>query len=67
MTRPYVSRPEGEELPEEHAHSHAFHSEEEHLAEGELPRFDVEKHILLADAKLDEAWRVGGRGGHFPS
>ena len=29
-----------------------FHSEEEHLAEGELPRFDSEKHILLADAKL---------------
>src|SRR3990167_5473887 len=26
--------------------------EEEHLAEGELPRFDSEKHILLTDAKL---------------
>ena len=31
---------------------HSFHSEEEHLAEGELPRFDPEKHILLNDAKL---------------
>ena len=29
-----------------------FHGEEEHLAEGELPRFDPEKHILLTDAKL---------------
>ncbi|MBU6490895.1 transcription termination/antitermination protein NusA [Patescibacteria group bacterium] len=41
---------EGEEV-EEHAHPHAFHTEEEHLLEGELPRFDSEKHILLADAK----------------
>jgi len=31
---------------------HSFHGEDEHLAEGELPRFDQEKHILLADAKL---------------
>lgn len=30
-----------------------FHREEEEaLAEGELPRFDAEKHILLANAKL---------------
>ena len=43
---------EHEELPEEHAHPHAFHTEEEQLAEGELPRFDSEKHILLNDAKL---------------
>ncbi|HET9641333.1 MAG TPA: transcription termination factor NusA [Candidatus Paceibacterota bacterium] len=43
---------EGEEVIEEHAHPHAFHMDEEHLAEGELPRFDPEKHILLADAKL---------------
>lgn len=41
-----------EEAAEEHAHHpHAFHEEEE-LAEGELPRFDAEKHILLSDAKL---------------
>jgi len=39
-----------EEVPEEHQHAHAFHTEEEQLAEGELPRFDSEKHILLADA-----------------
>lgn len=37
-------------VPEEH-HHHGFHGEEEHLAEGELPRFDSEKHILLDDAK----------------
>ncbi|HVM58882.1 MAG TPA: transcription termination factor NusA [Candidatus Paceibacterota bacterium] len=39
-----------EEVVEEHPH--AFHHEEEVLAEGELPRFDAEKHILLANAKL---------------
>ncbi|MFA6414441.1 MAG: transcription termination factor NusA [Candidatus Paceibacterota bacterium] len=43
---------EGEVIPGEHQHAHAFHAEEEQLAEGELPRFDSEKHILLADAKL---------------
>lgn len=36
---------------EEHALPHGFHAEEEQLMEGELPRFDQEKHILLADAK----------------
>jgi len=41
-----------EKISEEHAHTHPFHFEEERLAEGELPRFDSEKHILLADAKL---------------
>ena len=41
-----------EDIVEERAHHHSFHGEEEHLAEGELPRFDSEKHILLADAKL---------------
>ena len=43
---------EGEELVEEHIHPHAPHAEEEQLAEGELPRFDAEKHILIANAKL---------------
>ncbi len=42
----------GEELPEEHAHAHAYHADEEQLEEGELPRFDPEKHILLENAKL---------------
>ncbi len=44
---------EGEDVPEErHAHhGHHSHAEEEHLAEGELPRFESEKHILLDDAK----------------
>jgi N utilization substance protein A len=43
-----------EVIPEEHmhAHAHGFHTEEEQLAEGELPRFDAEKHILLENAKL---------------
>ena len=42
---------EGEVVEE--AHPHPFHrEEEEQLAEGELPRFDPEKHILLANAKL---------------
>jgi transcription termination/antitermination protein NusA len=40
---------DGEEVPEEH--QHGFH-EEETLADGELPRFDAEKHILLENAKL---------------
>lgn len=40
-----------EAVPQEHHHAHAFHDEEEHLADGELPRFDLEKHILLDDAK----------------
>ncbi len=40
---------EGEEVPE--VSQHGFH-EEEVLAEGELPRFDSEKHILLENAKL---------------
>jgi N utilization substance protein A len=41
-----------EEIPEAHAHAHAYHADEEQLEEGELPRFDAEKHILLTDAKL---------------
>ncbi len=32
------------------AHDH-FHREDEETPEGELPRFDAEKHILLEDAK----------------
>ena len=39
---------EGEEAPEEHAH---HYHEEEVLEEGQLPRYDSEKHILLEDAK----------------
>lgn len=41
-----------EVVPEDRGHQHGFHSDEEQLEEGELPRFDPEKHILLADAKL---------------
>ncbi|HVB20159.1 MAG TPA: transcription termination factor NusA [Candidatus Paceibacterota bacterium] len=36
----------------ERVHSHAFHEGDEQLAEGELPRYDTEKHILLENAKL---------------
>jgi N utilization substance protein A len=46
-----VRFPAPDEEPEVSAR-HSFHGEEEHLAEGELPRFDSEKHILLTDAKL---------------
>lgn len=45
---------QGEELFS-HQHQDSRHQgfhEEEHLAEGELPRFDSEKHILLTNAKL---------------
>ena len=47
-----VRFPAPDEEPETPARPHSFHGEDEHLAEGELPRFDPEKHILLADAKL---------------
>ncbi len=57
---------EGEEIPEEHGHSHAFHAEEEQLAEGELPRFDTEKHILLENAKLIKRGAVLGEEIIFP-
>ena len=43
---------EGEVAVEEHPHPFHHREEEEQLAEGELPRFDPEKHILLHDAKL---------------
>lgn len=55
----------GEE-PEEHTYSHSFHNDEEQLAEGELPRFDPEKHILLADAKLMKRGAVVGEQIVFP-
>jgi transcription termination/antitermination protein NusA len=42
----------GEETIDAHAHAHGHFHEEEQLAEGELPRFDPEKMILLSDAKL---------------
>ncbi|HEX5774454.1 MAG TPA: transcription termination factor NusA [Candidatus Paceibacterota bacterium] len=41
---------EDEELPE-HPVGHPHHDHEEVVAEGELPRYDAEKHILLEDAK----------------
>ncbi len=52
-----VRFPNEEELAEAEAHAqhapHPFHHEhEEELADGELPRFDPEKHILLENAKL---------------
>jgi len=56
----------GEEVHEEHLHMHPFHNEEEQLAEGELPRFDSEKHILLADAKLMKRGATVGEQIVFP-
>ncbi|MBU6323506.1 MAG: transcription termination/antitermination protein NusA [Patescibacteria group bacterium] len=41
---------EGEAAEPETHHAHAHHEEEE-LADGELPRYDAEKHILIEDAK----------------
>lgn len=42
---------EGEEELPEHPVGHPAHDHEEVVAEGELPRYDAEKHILLEDAK----------------
>ncbi len=55
---------ESEEVVEERPHFHR--DEEEQLAEGELPRFDPEKHILLADAKLIKRGAVLGDEIVFP-
>ncbi|MDB5194974.1 MAG: nusA [Parcubacteria group bacterium] len=41
---------EGEELEELPAH-HPHHDREEVVAEGELPRYDAEKHMLIDDAR----------------
>ncbi len=41
---------EGEELDELPAH-HPQHDREEVVAEGELPRYDAEKHMLIDDAR----------------
>ncbi len=57
---------EGEEVSLEHPHPHAFHAEEEQLEEGELPRFDAEKHILIADAKLMKRGAAVGEEIIFP-
>lgn len=51
---------------EEVRHAHPLHGEEEHLAEGELPRFDSEKHILIADAKLIKRGATVGEEIIFP-
>lgn len=56
---------EDEVVPDEHSHSY-HHNEEEHLAEGELPRFDPEKHILLANAKLMKRGATTGEEIIFP-
>ncbi|KKW44935.1 MAG: NusA antitermination factor [Parcubacteria group bacterium GW2011_GWA2_56_21] len=42
------------------------HEHEEELAEGELPRFDSEKHILLSDAKLIKRGAALGEEIIFP-
>ena len=55
---------EGEEAAEEHIHP--FHGDEEQLSEGELPRFDSEKHILIANAKLIKRGAVVGEEIVFP-
>ena len=58
---------EGEVIPDEHSHPHSFHAaEEEQLADGELPRFDPEKHILLENAKLMKRGVALGEAIIFP-
>ena len=42
---------EGEEELTELPAGHPHHDREEEVAEGELPRYDAEKHILIEDAK----------------
>ena len=56
---------EDEVVEEEHPH-HFHRDEEEQLAEGELSRFDPEKHILLADAKLIKRGAALGEEIVFP-
>lgn len=47
-------------------HPHRFHDDEEHLAEGELPRFDSEKHILLENARMIKRGAAVGEEIVFP-
>lgn len=54
----------GDRRPEGHPSWH--HEHEEELAEGELPRYDPEKHILLADAKLIKRGAAVGEEIIFP-
>ncbi|MDB5189539.1 MAG: nusA [Parcubacteria group bacterium] len=46
-----VRFPEEGEVIEELPHHHPHHDREEEVAEGELPRYDAEKHMLLEDAQ----------------
>src|SRR3989344_776666 len=55
---------ENEEAVEESPHYHR--EEEEELTEGELPRFDPEKHILLTDARLMKRGAEVGQEIIFP-
>lgn len=56
---------EGEETEELPAH-HPHHDREEVVAEGELPRYDAEKHILLEDAMRIKRNAVLGEELIFP-
>ena len=47
-----VRFPDEDEEVHEETHHPFHHEHEEELADGELPRFDAEKHILLENAKL---------------
>ncbi len=61
-----VRFPSPEEVEKDEERPHSFHADEEHLAEGELPRFDPEKHILIADAKLMKRGAALGEEIIFP-
>jgi len=56
---------DGEEVEELPAH-HPHHDREEVVAEGELPRYDAEKHILLEDAMRIKRNAVLGEELIFP-
>lgn len=55
-----------EETPEDREHTHVLPSGEGQATEGELPAFDSEKHILLADSKLIKRGAVLGEEIIFP-
>ena len=57
---------EDEETPEDMSQHGHYREVEEELAEGELPRFDPEKHILVADAKLIKRGAAAGEEIIFP-
>ena len=61
-----LEEPETGDRKLETGHAGWHGHDEEHLAEGELPRFDPEKHILLENAKLMKRGAAVGEEIIFP-